>query len=56
MVLHERKAAHAIVAAVVQGKSSESLRGTPYLLPLTEISRRSAEAWQRGATEVCLQG
>jgi len=40
----------------VQGKSSEALRGAPYLLPLAEISRRAAEAWDRGATEVCLQG
>lgn len=40
----------------VQGKSSEKLRGSPYLLPLSEITRRTAEAWARGATEVCLQG
>ena len=25
-------------------------------MPLDEIARRSAEAWERGATEVCLQG
>ncbi len=29
---------------------------TPYDLDLAEIVRRAAEAWQRGATEVCLQG
>jgi FO synthase len=40
----------------LQGKASEELRGSPYLLPLEEISRRTAEAWARGATEVCLQG
>jgi FO synthase len=40
----------------VQGKSAEELRGPAYLLPLAEISRRAAEAWERGATEVCLQG
>jgi hypothetical protein len=40
----------------LQGKSSEQLRGSPYLLPLAEITRRTAEAWDRGATEVCLQG
>jgi FO synthase len=44
------------VALVAQGKSSDELRGSPYLLPLAEITRRTAEAWARGATEVCLQG
>ncbi len=28
----------------------------PYLVPLDEIVRRSREAWERGAVEVCLQG
>ena len=28
----------------------------PYNLSLDEIGRRAEEAWQRGATEVCLQG
>jgi FO synthase len=32
------------------------LRGRPYDLALEEIARRTEEAWQRGATEVCLQG
>ena len=32
------------------------LRGTPYDLDMAEIVRRSQEAWERGATEVCLQG
>jgi FO synthase len=32
------------------------LAGQPYDLSVDEISRRAAEAWQRGATEVCLQG
>jgi len=31
-------------------------RDRPYDLPLTEIAHRTAEAWDRGATEVCLQG
>ena len=31
-------------------------RDKPYLVDLAEIRRRSREAWQRGATEVCLQG
>jgi FO synthase len=33
-----------------------SLRGRAYLLDLEEVARRTAEAWDRGATEVCLQG
>ncbi|MGA7538432.1 MAG: 5-amino-6-(D-ribitylamino)uracil--L-tyrosine 4-hydroxyphenyl transferase CofH, partial [Steroidobacteraceae bacterium] len=33
-----------------------SLRGSAYLLDLEEVARRTAEAWDRGATEVCLQG
>ena len=39
-----------------KGKASEQLRGLPYLLPLQEITRRTAEAWDRGASEVCMQG
>ena len=35
---------------------SENLRGRPYELDLDEIERRTLEAWERGATEVCLQG
>jgi hypothetical protein len=35
-----------------QGKASEDLRGPAYLVSLEEISRRTAEAWDRGATEV----
>ncbi|MGI9308364.1 MAG: 5-amino-6-(D-ribitylamino)uracil--L-tyrosine 4-hydroxyphenyl transferase CofH, partial [Gammaproteobacteria bacterium] len=42
--------------AFSKGKTSESLRGTPYLVDLDEIARRTQEAWQRGATEICLQG
>lgn len=42
--------------AFSKGKTSEDLRGAPYLLDLDEIARRTAEAWERGATEVCLQG
>ena len=42
--------------AFSKGKLSENLRGRPYDLGLDEISRRAAEAWDRGATEVCLQG
>ena len=39
-----------------KGKMSENLRGKPYDLDLNEIVQRSKEAWDRGATEVCLQG
>ena len=42
--------------AFSKGKLSENLRGRPYNLDLDEIVRRSQEAWERGATEVCLQG
>jgi FO synthase len=42
--------------AFSKGKTSETLRGAPYVLNLDEIVRRADEAWQRGATEVCLQG
>jgi len=42
--------------AFAKGKMSESLRGTPYDLGVDEIVRRVREAWDRGATEVCMQG
>ena len=42
--------------AFSKGKQHEALRGRPYDLALDEIARRTAEAWERGATEVCLQG
>ena len=42
--------------AFSKGKTHEALRGTPYDLEMDEIVRRSREAWDRGATEVCLQG
>ena len=42
--------------AFSKGRSARSLRGPGYLLPLEEIGARSREAWERGATEVCLQG
>ncbi len=42
--------------AFSKGKLARNLRGAPYLVPLDEIVRRSREAWERGATEVCLQG
>ncbi len=42
--------------AFSKGKLSENLRGRPYDLDWSEIVRRCEEAWDRGGTEVCLQG
>jgi FO synthase len=42
--------------AFSKGRTHEALRGTPYDLAIEEIVRRAAEAWERGATELCLQG
>ena len=42
--------------AFSKGKTHEELRGAPYDLAVDEIVRRAIEAWERGATEVCLQG
>ena len=42
--------------AFSKGKLAANLRGAPYLVPHEEIVRRCREAWDRGATEVCLQG
>ncbi|HWF94129.1 MAG TPA: 5-amino-6-(D-ribitylamino)uracil--L-tyrosine 4-hydroxyphenyl transferase CofH [Xanthobacteraceae bacterium] len=42
--------------AFSKGRLSANLRGRPYDLALEEIQRRCSEAWERGATEVCLQG
>ena len=42
--------------AFSKGKLAANLRGAPYLVPREEIVRRAQEAWDRGATEVCLQG
>ena len=39
-----------------KGPKSLNLRGDPYLIGAEEVVRRSVEAWDRGATEVCLQG
>ncbi len=39
-----------------KGPLSLNLRGKPYLLTLDDIAERVREAWDRGATEVCLQG
>lgn len=42
--------------AFSKGKTHKELRGRPYDLAMDEIVRRAEEAWDRGATEVCLQG
>jgi FO synthase len=42
--------------AFSKGKLAENLRGPAFLVPHDEIVRRVVEAWERGATEVCLQG
>ncbi len=42
--------------AFSKGRLAENLRGPAYLLGVDEVVRRSEEAWERGATEVCLQG
>jgi FO synthase len=47
---------HCGFCAFSKGRSARSLRGPGYLLDLEEVAARSREAWERGATEVCLQG
>jgi FO synthase len=42
--------------AFSKGPRSLNLRGEPYLLEKHEVAFRAREAWDRGATEVCLQG
>ncbi|MBZ9810982.1 MULTISPECIES: 5-amino-6-(D-ribitylamino)uracil--L-tyrosine 4-hydroxyphenyl transferase CofH [unclassified Mesorhizobium] len=42
--------------AFSKGKMSENLRGRPYDLELDEVAGRVREAWERGASEVCMQG
>ncbi|HEX4893282.1 MAG TPA: 7,8-didemethyl-8-hydroxy-5-deazariboflavin synthase CofG, partial [Hyphomicrobiaceae bacterium] len=42
--------------AFSKGRLSTDHRDKPYDLELEEIAKRTREAWERGATEVCLQG
>lgn len=42
--------------AFSKGKASEELRGKAYDLSLSDIQAKVIEAWDRGASEVCLQG
>jgi FO synthase len=47
---------HCGFCAFSKGRGSADLRGPAYNLDLREIARRTVEAAQAGATEVCLQG
>ena len=42
--------------AFSKGGQNAELRGAPYDITAEELATRCAEAWQRGAIEVCLQG
>ncbi|HJR45966.1 MAG TPA: 5-amino-6-(D-ribitylamino)uracil--L-tyrosine 4-hydroxyphenyl transferase CofH [Actinomycetota bacterium] len=42
--------------AFSKGPKSLNLRGEPYLLTPEEVAQRAQEAWDAGATEVCMQG
>ncbi|HEY9544794.1 MAG TPA: 5-amino-6-(D-ribitylamino)uracil--L-tyrosine 4-hydroxyphenyl transferase CofH, partial [Solimonas sp.] len=42
--------------AFSKGRAHENLRGKPYLVDHDEIRRRVRETWERGGTEVCMQG
>jgi FO synthase len=42
--------------AFSKGRDNADLRGRPYDISGDEIARRCREAWDRGATEVCMQG
>ncbi len=47
---------HCGFCAFAKGRGARSLRGPAYDLDLTEIARRTVEAAEAGASEVCLQG
>jgi len=42
--------------AFSKGPRSLELRGEPYLMTIPQVVERTVEAYERGATEVCLQG
>jgi FO synthase len=42
--------------AFSRGRQGTGRRQPPFLLELDEIARRAADAWEQGASEVCLQG
>jgi FO synthase len=47
---------HCGFCAFSKGRGSRDLRGPAYNLDLEEVARRTVEAAEAGATEVCLQG
>ena len=47
---------HCKFCAFSKARNSSGLRGPAYDLSLEEVARRVREAWERGATEVCMQG
>ncbi len=47
---------HCGFCAFSKGRGAKDLRGPAYTLDLDEVARRTVEAAQAGATEVCLQG
>ena len=42
--------------AFSKGPKSLNLRGEPYLLTPEEVAARAEEAWEQGASEICMQG
>lgn len=42
--------------AFAKSQGASSLRGPAYRLEPSQVAERALEAWQRGATEVCMQG
>ena len=54
--LHQHLHLRLQVLRLLQGPAQLRVREKPYDLGLEEIARRTREAWERGATEVCLQG
>ncbi|MEZ5513790.1 MAG: 5-amino-6-(D-ribitylamino)uracil--L-tyrosine 4-hydroxyphenyl transferase CofH [Steroidobacteraceae bacterium] len=42
--------------AFSKGRAAKSLRGPAYQLDPAQVAERALEAWNRGATEVCMQG
>lgn len=42
--------------AFAKGSTAVNLRGPAYVLSATQVAERAQEAWDRGATEVCMQG
>ena len=55
--LHQHLLLPLQVLRLLEGQAAARIcAGRPYNLDLDEIARRAQEAWERGATEVCLQG